>query len=334
MTLNPVSIAIAGAGRMGELYARIIEQHPLARLTALSCRSEETANRLRKSFDVPVIASEDPAALSEAGGRPDALVIATPEWAHLEPVRWAASLGLATLLEKPMAGDLEGAEAIAREAASLGDRFMLCHVVRFDPRYAAMRNSVKSGAVGKVRQMYARRNADQVAAARILGKCDPAFWLTPHDIDIMRWTTGAEVSWVDARYAGSGSDASDGLFVDLGFTDGSVGRIENAWITPQMYNSRNCLFDLLGEEGAIEVDAWQQGIVLRGRDDRATAPNTAEICEVDGRITGAFANMIDAFVNVAAGRRASPVTLADGLASMRAADAISRSLASDGKIRL
>ena len=231
-----------------------------------------------------------------------------------------------------MAGDLAEARTLAGLAERLGDRFMLCHVVRFDPRYASMQKAVTDGAVGRVRQMHARRNADRDAAARILGKCHPAFWLTPHDVDIMRWVTGAEVRWVEARYADTGAAASDGLFVDLGFTDGSIGRIENSWATPPLPGSRNCLFDVLGDKGAIEVNAWEQGISVRGEDGHVSSPNTTEMCEVDGRIVGAFANMIDAFVGVASGIRVAPTTIDDGMATMLVSDAIARSLDSGRRI--
>ena len=313
---------------MGRLYAQLVEQHPLTRLAALTCRTDTSAACLKNDFDIPVFASEDPDVLTPIVDQIDAVIIAAPEWAHLAPVRWSAANGIPTLLEKPMAGALGEAQAVAEAGTLLGDRLMMCHVVRFDPRYSAMRGAVAEGAIGRVRQMHARRNADQEAAQRILGRCHPAFWLTPHDVDIMRWTTGAEVEWVEARYAASGEAKSDGLFVDLGFSDGSYGRIENSWGTPSLPAPRNCFFDIAGEDGSIEVSTWEQGIAVHYGDGRVALPNTTEVCEVDGRIVGAFANMIDAFVDVANGLRPSPATLSDGLATMQVADAIASSLSS------
>lgn len=334
MTTEPVSIAVLGAGRMGKLYARLIEQHPLARLAALTCRTQASAESLKTEFESPVFASEDMSEVDAIADEVDGVIIATPEWAHAEPLRWSAGRDIPTLLEKPMAGDLDEARLLAGLAKGLGKRFMLCHVVRFDPRYAALKEAVTDGAVGAVRQMHARRNADQAAASRILGKCHPAFWLTPHDVDIMRWITGAEVSWVEARYAVSGQADSDGLFVDLGFSDGSFGRIENSWATPPLTGVRNCLFDVLGDDGSIEVSTWQQGISVHSADGKVSLPNTTELSEVDGRIVGAFANLIDAFVGVTNGSRSSPATLDDGMATMLAADAIARSLDSGRRIDL
>ena len=48
-----------------------------------------------------------------------------------------------------------------------------------------------------------------------------------------------------------------------------------------------------------EVSAREQGIAVHYGDGRVAMPNTTEVCEVDGRIVGVFANMIDAFVDVA-----------------------------------
>lgn len=332
--LTASRIAVIGAGRMGEIYARLVDQHPLAELAGLVCHTETSAERLRGLFPVPVVSGGDLAALSAAVTGLDAVIVATPEWAHLEPVRWAVERGLPVLLEKPMAGNLTEALKIAGLVEAASGLLTLCHIVRFDPRYAALRQIIAMGNVGAVRQMYARRNADQVAAARILGKCDPAFWLTPHDIDIMRWITGAEVVSVTAQTIAGGSAASDGLFTDLRFSNGAVGRIENSWATPPAHHSRNCLFDVQGDAGSVEVEAWSQGVILRGSDDRATSPNTTEVCEVNGRLVGACANMIDDFVQVTATGRNPAVSMQDGLATIRVADAISRALASGGSVSL
>jgi myo-inositol 2-dehydrogenase/D-chiro-inositol 1-dehydrogenase len=332
--MNRLRTAIIGAGRMGSLYARLVDEHPFAELAGLVCSSDASAGRLRQDFDVPVIPGGDLGALASAAGTPDAVIIATPEWAHEDAVAWAGERNLPLLLEKPMAESLESAERIAGLAGGTDAPRMLCHVVRFDGRYAAMREAVRRGDVGRVRQMHARRNADQQAAARILGKCHPAFWLTPHDVDIMRWVTGSEAVSVDARFIGDGKGVSDGIFVDITFADGSLGRIENSWVTPQMHSARNCLFDVLGDKGAVEVDAWQQGVLLRREDDRATMLNAAEICEVNGRLTGAFANMIDGFIRMAAFGEPSPVPFEDGLATMRIADAIRRAVDSGSKVTL
>jgi predicted dehydrogenase len=233
-----------------------------------------------------------------------------------------------------MSGNLSEALKIAELAETASIVLTLCHIVRFDPRYAALKQALDSGRVGQVRYMYARRNADQIAAGRVLGKCDPAFWLTVHDIDIMRWITGAEVVSVTAQTIGGGTSVSDGLFADLRFSNGAVGRIENSWAGPPAHNSRNCLFDVQGDAGSIEVDAWLQGALLRCDDDRATAPNTTEICEVNGRLVGAGANMIDDFVQVVSTGRQPAVSMQDGLATIRVADAISRAIVSGGSVTL
>jgi len=332
--MTPSRIAVIGAGRMGEVYARLVQEHPLSELAALVCNTEESAVRLRERFAVPVIGGGNLDNLSNMTEGLDGVIVATPEWARLGPVKWATGRGLPVLLEKPMAGSLSEAQKIAELVEAASGVLTLCHIVRFDPRYAALKQVVHSGGVGQVRQMYARRNADQVAAGRIIGKCDPAFWLTPHDIDIMRWITGAEVISVTAQTIGEGESVSDGLFADLRFSNGAVGRIENSWASPPAHYSRNCLFDVQGDVGSVEVDAWLQGVVLHDGDDRATAPNTTEMCEVNGRLVGAGANMIDDFVHVVATGRQPAVSMQDGLSTIRVADAISRAAASGGSITL
>ncbi len=325
-------IAVIGAGRMGSLYAQIIQQYPLANLAGLVCGRSERVKNLQVAFNVPVFFGAELARLWAEVPNLDGVIVATPEWEHMNPVVEAAKRGLPVLLEKPMTNNLQDSLELAKIIRQESSTFMLCHVVRFDPRYASMRNVVAGGAIGRVRQMHARRNADQQAAARILGRCHPAFWLTPHDVDIMRWITGQEVRRVAARYAGTGTGRADGLFVDLVFSDGAVGRVENSWVTPPLASARNCIFDVLGENGAVEISAYEQGLIVRIPDDRIKVPNTFEICNVNGRITGAFANMVHHFVDTVAERAAPAIGLRDGLATMLVADAISRSLETGSEV--
>jgi 1,5-anhydro-D-fructose reductase (1,5-anhydro-D-mannitol-forming) len=87
----------------------------------------------------------------------DALYVATPNHAHLAPVRAAAAAGVPVLCEKPLAASLADAEAIVAAAAALpvaGTAFDQRH----HPAHRAITDAIAAGAIGRpvaVRIVYA-----------------------------------------------------------------------------------------------------------------------------------------------------------------------------------
>ena len=91
-----------------------------------------------------------------AAGDCDLLYVATPNDAHLPPVRAAAAAGIPVLCEKPLAATLDEAIAIGRAGAGLlaGTAFDQRH----HPAHRAMRAAISTGTIGRpvaVRIVYA-----------------------------------------------------------------------------------------------------------------------------------------------------------------------------------
>ncbi|GGK20212.1 streptomycin biosynthesis protein StrI [Deinococcus malanensis] len=130
----------------------------------------------------------------------DAVVIATPDDAHVEPCLKALSLGYDVLLEKPVClSPHELPLLLAAEAVSTG-RVTVCHVLRATPFFQEIRAVLDSGALGQLvgiqhaenvaywhyAHSYVRGNwrASPPAAPFVLAK-------SGHDLDLLRWFAGA-----------------------------------------------------------------------------------------------------------------------------------------------
>ena len=102
-----------------------------------------------------ILSFDDTATMLAAGGI-DALYVATPNNAHLAPVRAAVAAGVPVLCEKPLAASLADAEAIA---AAVGGH--LCGTAfdqRHHPAHRAMADAIGGGEIGRpvaVRIVYA-----------------------------------------------------------------------------------------------------------------------------------------------------------------------------------
>lgn len=101
MTKHSVGIAIVGAGKIGRHRARLAAAHAAVGFLAIVDPDANTAEKLAADVGADLWSTEIPAVVS----RPDvdAVVVATPERSHTDPVITALDAGKRTLVEKPIA---------------------------------------------------------------------------------------------------------------------------------------------------------------------------------------------------------------------------------------
>lgn len=124
----------------------------------------------------------------------DGIVIASPSAAHVEDATVAAVAGLPTLVEKPPAGDVAGAQAIA----DLEPTPWIGFNRRFDPVARALRDDVDGAPVDLTVSISYRR-----AGWRPHVVADDALLdLGPHVIDWVTWIAGTAVVEVQSASIG------------------------------------------------------------------------------------------------------------------------------------
>ena len=82
-----VRIGVIGLGIMGEQYTRIYSKHPLGEVTALATRNEAKLRDFGDRYGVAARYTDYRQMLAEAPL--DAVCLATPDFAHFEPVKAA-----------------------------------------------------------------------------------------------------------------------------------------------------------------------------------------------------------------------------------------------------
>ncbi len=81
--------------------------------------------------------------------RPDAVIVANPTALHLEVAIPAAEAGCHLLLEKPIAHDLEGVDALRQAVAESGVRVLVGFQFRFHPTLRQVKAWLAEGAIGR-----------------------------------------------------------------------------------------------------------------------------------------------------------------------------------------
>jgi predicted dehydrogenase len=147
---RPLRVGIVGAGARGAAYARHVEESGAVVAAVAEPRAQVRAGFAHRH----AIAAEDQHAswseLVAAPRRCDAVVISTHDADHVGAATACARAGYDILLEKPMATTEQGCRLIVEECERAGVFLGVCHVLRYAPYTAVVRQRIAEGAVGDV----------------------------------------------------------------------------------------------------------------------------------------------------------------------------------------
>ncbi len=327
--VQPVRVAVIGAGFMGERHARIYAGLPDVELVAVCDVRESAAGDLATRTGAQPYSD-----YRTLLGREDldAISVCTPDALHREPCELAARAGRHVLVEKPIATTVADAEAIVAAATRAGVTLLVGHCLRFDPRYDQARQAVERGELGALQTIYTRRANTVAAQDRLGGRCSLPLFLGVHDYDVMRWLTGSEVERVTA-------ESKWGLLRDLGFPvedancallrfrSGALGMAELNWILPRGFPaSGDHRLDLVGSAGSLSIATLETGL-RRADGQRAVQVDTASAPSVQGHPGGMFYFELRHFIDCVRGRATPALTPDDAVRALRIAQAVERAAA-------
>src|SRR3954452_8906408 len=143
---QPVRIAVAGAGLIGQAHIKRVLEEPQAELAAIidpSPKAKEQAAALGVSYH---------ADLEEGlqSAKPDGVVIATPNQLHVPNGLTAVAAGVPMLLEKPVSGDVDSGMELVEASEKAGAAVLVGHHRRHSPLIQRAREIVESGRLGKL----------------------------------------------------------------------------------------------------------------------------------------------------------------------------------------
>ena len=322
-----LEIAIIGTGSMAEIYASILAQRSDCRLRAVVGNTEDKTRAFAQRYQLAAYPHGDYSGPYRDFSQLAATIITTPEWIREAPIRAAVAHCQHILLEKPFTTSLAEAELL-RQILDRPDRLCeVCHVLRYSSRFTAMKRLIEQGSVGEIRHIFARRNSNRQRAQRVLGHTDLVFWLTPHDIDIMRWITGSEVTQVFARSRAGLKETDDYLIAHLRFANGVDAVLEVSWCSPPLSGtSREAIFEVRGTGGFLELEDSNMNVRLFQDNNVVISPDTYEYVDIHGAKRGFFEPMIDRFVTNVRNGVVTSSAVHDAYETVRVGNMIRRAL--------
>lgn len=265
--MKRIGYGILGTGFMARTYAECLARHvESADLVAAALGSGGSA--LADEFGVPI---EPTAEALLARDDIDAVIVATPHSTHVQLATQVAAAGKHVYLEKPMAVDVAGCDAILDAWRAARVKLTVNKVTRFRESPMAARALLRSGAIGHLRMV--RITSSVVDYTPTRGRWasyqgEGGGWLDMgvHLFDGLRWFTGAEATRVFASvrdYGGVEYLRRSGM-AEVLFDDGVSAQllVSMEMAPPGIGSQSQWLF--IGSDGFIESDSY--GKVRLGRD--------------------------------------------------------------------
>lgn len=334
-------INVIGLGIMGKNVCRALLRNPMVRVTAAADLKGENVEAARAEFDLA--GTYDDYEKMIAAERPDAVFIATPDWAHHDPVMACLDAGIHVHVEKPLTTDEAEAAAIVRKVAETGLKLQVSYNHRWLAPYHATYRQIRDGKIGECLMGYARKNNPITVPTQMIpwGKdSSPAWFLSSHDVDLMTWwfdDDPVEVKGFGVKrvlkqtYGWDTYDALQGL---VRYSRGGFATFESAWIYPECHPAMpDSFMEVIGEHGHIHLDRKAEAIEMSSPDGFAW-PRSLLNYQVFDRWVGAFPSCINSFIDALADDREPYVTAYDGWRATAVLDALHRSADTGETIRV
>lgn len=319
-------LGLIGLGRIGDFHARTLSDLPVVEslvvTDAVPTVTAEVANR------IGALACDSPEQLLAADV--DGILIAAATDAHPSLIRAAVDAGLPVFCEKPVARGIEEAVAVRQHVEATGVPVQIRYSRRFDAAFQAARDAVASGELGWLHTVRSTTLDPAPPPAAYVAVSGGIFRdCSVHDFDAVRWVTGREVVEVYA----AGSNEGESFFAEYGDVDtaSTLLTLEGgilAVVSNTRYNARgyDVRLEVHGTDDAVAA-GLEDRLPLRSVEPGATFPAGTPHSFFMDRFADAFRTELATFVEVVAGNRPSPCTVADALGTSWVAEAATRSLA-------
>jgi len=331
-------IGITGVGRIGLMHATNVAATPgvteLVLHDPVPGRAESVAADLRGTH--PGLAVR--AVGSDGDGYPqllagvDGVLVTTPTPTHAAAVHAALDAGVPTLVEKPIAGDLETMREIIAHAEQSGVPLLVGFQRRFDPAIAELKRRIAGGEIGDLYLVRAIAFDAEPPPAEYIPTSGGIFRdMFIHDLDCVPWLVGRPVETVHAAGSVLVDDAFrqagdvDTVAITLGFAGGVIGQLSGGRRNGTGYDNR---IEAVGSAQSLTsgLDARTPIISLEpgGHDPAGTAlgayPGFAQ------RYAPAYAAEVATFLHVISGKTENPSPARDSVISLILAQACEESL--------
>ena len=186
--MRQIGVAIIGTGWCGGIRAEACAAHPLVKSLHIAEVRPERLAEVAKATGART-ATTDYRELLGIGDIEAIYISATPEDTHYPIAKDCLAAGKHVFLEKPIAMELPEADELIAMAKQQRLKFTIGYSQRFNPKFAYVRKSIQTGAIGRPVSVLVSRHISRSLGKKISGrvKLSPAAMEATHDLDFVLW---------------------------------------------------------------------------------------------------------------------------------------------------
>jgi myo-inositol 2-dehydrogenase / D-chiro-inositol 1-dehydrogenase len=267
-----IGLAVIGCGTIGRIRAVLAREHPAVTWLGLCDVDEDTARRLGADTDADFVTTRTDELLARR--EVTAVIVATDEREHVDPVTQAIAYGYPLFIEKPLATDPVESSKLIAAIESSGVDAVVGYTNRFRRRFLTTKQRLRDGQIGEVTSVVTRAFMNRMIPYATLSKTDDRTNLTPmvvsgtHSLDMSMWLmegkTPVEV------YARSNDkllgewgtkDATFGVFT---MDDGTLFSMCISWALPVVWPGAvyGLEIGIVGTRGVIDIEDTHRDVIV------------------------------------------------------------------------
>lgn len=232
-----LKIGVLGAGHLGKIHLRLLNQSSKYELVGFYDPFKENANKVAAEFGYKAFDT-----IADLIAAVDVVDIVTPTLSHYDCAVEAIKAGKHIFLEKPISNTVEEAEHIIALAKEYNVKGQVGHVERFNPAFKAVKSKIHNPMFIETHRL-AEFNPRGTDVPVVLD-------LMIHDIDAILSVVNSPVKEIHATGTAVISDSPDIANARIEFENGCVANVTSSRIS--MKNMRKARF--FQKDAYISVD--------------------------------------------------------------------------------
>ncbi|MEU6642762.1 Gfo/Idh/MocA family oxidoreductase [Saccharomonospora sp. NPDC046836] len=267
-----IGLAIIGCGTVGRIRAALAREYPAVTWLGLCDVHEPTLKQLAADTRADFATT----GTAELLRHPEvtAVIVATDESQHVDPILRAVEHGHPLFIEKPLATDpVESAHVLAA-IESAGVDAVVGYTQRFRRRFLAVKQRLRDGQIGAVTSVTTRAFMNRMVPEATLRKVKDTANLTPmvvsgtHSLDMSMWLlegrTPVEVYARSIDRVLGELGTKDGTFGIFTMDDGTLFSMNINWALPSVWPGAvyGLEIGIVGTAGAIDIEDTHRDVIV------------------------------------------------------------------------
>lgn len=267
-----IGLAVIGCGAIGRIRSVLARENPGVTWLGLCDVHEPTLKQLAEDTQADFTTT----AVAELLRQPavNAVIVATDEREHVDPIMQAVPYGYPLFIEKPLATDPVESARVLAAIEEAGVDAVVGYTQRFRRRFLAVKQRLRDQQIGQVTSVVTRAFMNRMVPDATLRKVTDTTNLTPmvvsgtHSLDMCMWLmegkTPVEVYARSTDVVLGDMGTKDGTFGVFTMDDGTIFSMNINWALPAIWPGAvyGLEIGIVGSEGVIDIEDTHRDVII------------------------------------------------------------------------